>query len=127
MKTAKVNRILLVDDSETNRLLVKNIFDSDDFEVVLANGGVPALKILKNQDIDLILLDIMMPEMDGFELLDEIKKDKKIASIPVVMLTAKGNPASIKKAQESGVKDYIKKPIDIDDLILRVRRALQTV
>ncbi len=125
MKHSNIKKILLVDDSETNRLLVKNIFDEKEFEVFVAACGKDGLNLLKTQVIDIIILDIMMPEMDGFEFLEEIRKNCKTAKIPVVMLTAKSNHATIKKAQEQGVKDYIIKPLDIDDLILRVKRILK--
>lgn len=125
MELKKTKTILLVDDSETNQLLIESIFIEEDIKVLLASDGLKALKILKKNHVDLILLDIMMPNMGGFKMIDELKKDEKFEEIPIFMISAKTDDVHVKKAKDSGAKDYIKKPIDISDITHRVKKILQ--
>lgn len=120
----KNKTILLVDDSITNQLLIQNIFIEEGYNVSVATNGKEALKILGKQTPDLILLDLMMPEMDGYQVMEEIEKNNLAKNIPIIMVSAKTNPVNIKKALSGGAVDYIKKPIDINDIVARVKKAL---
>ncbi len=103
--------ILAVDDTPENLDVVKGILTAD-FNIRMSINGMVALKIAKKQLPDLILLDINMPGMDGFEVCRELKKDPATCDIPVVFLTAELDEASKQKGLELGAVDYVTKPID---------------
>ena len=117
-------RILLFDDSSVNNLLLQNILEEENFEVIAAFSGKEGLTIMKKVKPDLVLLDIMMPGMDGIEVLEEILAKETLRNIPVIMLTAKTDPATEKKSREIGAIDYINKPVNIEKLVLKVKEIL---
>ncbi|MCP4149655.1 MAG: hybrid sensor histidine kinase/response regulator [bacterium] len=117
--------ILVVDDSERNRKLCKVTLETDGHTVLLAENGVKCLEMAKEYMPDLILLDIMMPEIDGFETLEILKSSKSLAHIPVLMLTAKAETEDVVKALKLGAHDYLKKPFDIDELWARVSTLIR--
>jgi len=117
-------RILLIDDSSVNNLLLQNILEEENFEVSVAFSGKEGLAIMKKVKPDLVFLDIMMPGMGGIEVLEEILSSETLKSIPVIMLTAKTDPADEKKARETGAVDYINKPVNIEKLVLKVKEIL---
>lgn len=117
-------KILLIDDSSVNNLLLQNILEDEDFEVIVAFSGKEGLTIMKKVIPDLVLLDIMMPGMDGIEVLEEIFAKENLKNIPVIMLTAKTDPADEKKSREIGAVDYISKPVNIEKLIYKVKEIL---
>lgn len=106
-------QILIVDDSEMNRMLLSDIL-SDDFEILEASNGIDALAILNSQraEISIILLDLVMPKMNGFELLEIMNENNWIQTIPVVMISSEGSPEFIDKAYDLGIYDYISRPFD---------------
>lgn len=119
------HKILVVDDNHTVLNLLKKIL-VDLYSLSIAASGKEALEILKSQDPpDLILSDIMMPEMSGYELLKEIKKDARIASIPIIFITALGSEADEIKGLEKGAVDYIVKPIKRNILLARINNILK--
>ncbi len=113
--------ILVVDDTETNIDILLGLLD--DYDVIVATDGQSALDIVKEDDIDLILLDIMMPGMDGYEVCAQIKNGKK--DIPIIFITAKLDEDSIEKAYEVGGDDYITKPFKPRELIVRIKTQLK--
>lgn len=115
--------IMIVDDEPTTLQVVKDLFNSEGYKVITASGGKDALKILKKSKIDLILLDIMMPDMDGWDVCEKIKADKNTEKIPIVFLTAKDDPVS-KSMGSLASMDYVTKPFDNKDLIQRVKRVI---
>ena len=122
----KVNpKILVVDNSSTNILLIQNIFDGSNYHVIPAHSGKEALDILSKEIPDVILLDIMMPEMDGYEVLEKIVSNERTKDIPVIMVTAKKETEDVKKALSMGALDYIKKPLSIVEILSRVNVALR--
>ena len=115
--------ILCVDDTKNNiDLLVELLVD---YNVVVSLNAANALEILKEMPIDLILLDIMMPVMDGFELCAIIKKDERIKDIPLLFITAKADEQSIEKGYELGALDYVTKPFKPRELLSRVKTHLK--
>jgi len=119
------SRVLIVDDVLANIQIAKAILQMDGYQVTTAESGPEALKVLKNSPIDLMLLDIMMPDMDGFEVARLIKKEKEFIDLPIIYLTARNDEESLKKGFELGAVDYITKPFRGAELRMRVRNHLK--
>jgi DNA-binding response OmpR family regulator len=120
-------KVLVVDDNEDVRDLVVHILSADGFHVFSASEGLSALSILKANDIDLVLLDVMMPGMSGLEVLTEIRtgSDKKIREVPVMMITAKSSTEDIDKALAIGANSYVVKPFRGATIREKVRTILE--
>jgi len=121
-----VKKILIIDDEEDLTFFVKaNLELSGKFEVLIANSGKEGIRMAKRYNPDLILLDIMMPGMDGFEVLKSLKKIDSTVAIPVVMLTAKDDDDS--KIQAAGLynEEYIVKPVRIDALKTKIEEVFK--
>lgn len=116
--------ILAVDDVALNLLLVKKILQLYNFRIRTADSGVKALEEVAAEKPDLILLDILMPGIDGFEVLSRLKADWNTKDIPVIILSALNSNKDIVRAYEMGAKDYITKPIIMEKLINSVARNL---
>ena len=117
-------KILIVDAYYENLQILATTLDKKDYQISYATSGKEALSIVKMIDFDLILLDIMIPEMDGYEVCRKLRKDERSADIPVIFITAKTNHWSIIKAFEVGAQDYIKKPFNQRELLARVNTHL---
>lgn len=117
--------VLVVDDSTTNRSILCDILHSD-YTVIQAENGIQALTMLKKQDkkVDAIILDIIMPEMDGYEFMNKIKQDKTLSQIPVIILTEKSDRDTEKKVLESGAWDFVPKPYDAEIIKLRLKNVI---
>ncbi len=111
--------ILIVDDTIVNLDILVELLS--DYDVIDTTNGKDALGILKEESVDLILLDIMMPEMDGFEVCKRLKENKKTKNIPVIFITAMTDEESIEKAYDIGGVDYVTKPFKPKELLARVR------
>ena len=115
-------KILLVDDDTRNVFALSNILKERGMEIIKAENGKVALEILNmHSDIDLVLMDIMMPEMDGYDAMRQIRSQGKFKSLPVIALTAKAMKDDKQKCIDAGANDYITKPIDIDRLLSLMR------
>jgi putative two-component system response regulator len=125
MNTAKSGAILVVDDIATNRDLLMRRLQPLGFEMVGAGNGKEALELLTQQAFDLVLLDVMMPIMDGFELLERIKRSSATRHIPVVMITAMDDVESAARCIEMGAEDYLAKPFNPVLLRARVEACLE--
>lgn len=117
--------ILVVDDNQENLKVVSNYLRDKKYKIALALDGVNALKILETNKIDLILLDIMMPGMDGFEVCRKIKSNPATENIPVIFLTAKNDTEDVVTGFEIGGVDYISKPFRKEELYVRVNNHIQ--
>lgn len=115
-------KILLVDDEERIRKLLNLYLTREGYEIIEAGNGKEALELALNEDFHCILLDLMMPEMDGIEVAKELRKEK---STPVIMLTAKGEEADRVEGLEVGADDYIVKPFSPREVVLRVKAILR--
>jgi CheY-like chemotaxis protein len=118
-------RVLVVDDSPTIRKLVGSILARHDYPAVLAGDGVAGLERLRHGDIDLVLLDLVMPRMDGFAFCRQVEQDEKLRHVPVVLMSAKGDAIRAELAQQSAVVDAITKPFDARALVAVIESALQ--
>lgn len=126
--STKKAQILVVDDTIANLKLVSDFLRESQFEVRVAKSGVQALKLLDTTQPDLILLDVVMPEMDGFETCRRLKDSPQTKDIPVIFMTAvddASNPAYKVKGLELGAVDYISKPIQLEEVLARVKTHLQ--
>jgi len=118
-------KILVVDDVEDNITIVNTILKDATYTTITANDGLTMLRIAHNQEVDLILLDIMMPIMSGIEACRYLKADEKTASIPVIFLTANADRDTLTKAYHVGGSDYIRKPFFKEELLARVESRLK--
>ncbi len=118
--------ILVVDDSDDTRLLIETILSKAGHKDVLTCSSVSeALKILQDREVDLILMDVLMPEIDGIEACRLIKRNKDLLDIPIIMVTAKDDMEYLQQAFSAGALDYITKPFNRIELLARVRSALK--
>ncbi len=121
----KKSFILLVDDDPENLSLMTDLLEFHQYQVAIFKNGIKALKFLISHKPDLILLDVMMPDMDGFEVCRRLKSDPDICDIPVIFLSALTDPTVISKGFEVGGVDYITKPFHSKEVIARVRLHLK--
>ncbi len=118
-------RILLVDDTPTNLTVLKEALASESYKLAFANSGEKALKVISNMHPDLILLDIMMPGIDGYETCTRLKQDPKTKDIPIIFITAKKETEDIVKGFQVGGVDYISKPFQKEEVCARIRNHLE--
>lgn len=123
MITQKI-QVLIVDDNEPNRDMLARRLRRNDFDLSMATGGNEAIHMIRSNLYDLILLDIMMPEVDGYMVLKFIKNDHRLQNIPVIMISALEEMDSVMKCMEIGADDYLTKPFDPDLLKSAVNRCL---
>jgi len=114
-------RVLVVDDVDANVELLKARLTADYFEVRTARSGREALEICANERADVVLLDVMMPGMDGFEVCRRLKSEPRTQHIPVIMVTALDHPSDRVRGLEAGADDFLTKPVDDIALVKRVR------
>lgn len=125
MSTQRIPKILVVDDQPINIKLLQRKLERQDMEVLVAYNGCECLETVKKVIPDLILLDVMMPEMDGIETCRHLKANPQTATIPVIFITAKASKEGKLEGLEAGAVDYITKPIDLDETMARVRTQLR--
>ncbi|MHA1638301.1 MAG: response regulator transcription factor [Candidatus Thorarchaeota archaeon] len=121
------HKILVVDDEEVTTELAKKFLEKHGFTVVCAYDGEQALKLARAENPDLILLDVMLPRIDGFEVCRQLKTEKKFKTIPILMFTAKGLSRDIEKGQEVGADEYIIKPFSGKALVATIRKHLEKI
>ena len=117
--------ILLVEDEKSIVTLIKYNLEKEGFKVFCAETGEDALKIIKEKIPDLVILDWMLPDLPGVEVCRQIKKDKKLKNIPILILTAKGEPDDKIKGLEVGADDYVTKPFNNKELLLRIKSLIK--
>ncbi len=120
----KIYRILAVDDTRDNLILVQTILESEGYEIDLASDGMKALRQIDQSAPDLILLDVMMPGIDGYEVTRRIRNNPAISYIPILLITA-FHESSVVEGLDAGADDFIRKPFDTDELLARVRSLLR--
>lgn len=121
-----MSKILIVDDIEDNVKLLEFDLEEEGYEIFGAYSGEEAITKAKELTPDLIILDIMMPKLDGIETCKILKNDPKLADIPIVMMSAKNQTSDIIKALDAGASDYITKPINYPIVAARIRSAMRT-
>ena len=118
-------KILIVDDELDTLLPLKRALEMEDFNVVEAQDGVEALEKVRAEIPDLVLLDLMLPRINGFEVCHRLKQDEATSSIPIIMLTAKGETSDKVEGMEIGADDYVTKPFNLDELKARIKAVLR--
>jgi len=125
MENEKTPVVLVVDDNQQNLELLQAYLEDIDCQTVAAYDGVQALDTVAANPPDLILLDVMMPKMSGFEVCKRLKNDPKTADIPVIMVTALHEFADIERGIDSGTDDFLSKPVNKLELLTRVKTMLK--
>ena len=117
-------KIAVIEDNKTNIKLIRYQLEMEGFDVHIEETGNAGLKMIKNQKPDMVILDIGLPDIDGFELCKTLRKDKVTKDYPIIMLTAKGEDRDKIEGLKLGADDYITKPYNADELILRIKNLL---
>jgi DNA-binding response OmpR family regulator len=121
-----MKKILLVDDEPNIIMSLEYTFKKQNFEVFIARDGQEALDILKNEQPDVIILDIMMPNVDGYATIESVKKNEKLTNCKVIFLSAKNKESDIEKGMQLGADAYMTKPFSIKKLVDQVNELLST-
>jgi CheY-like chemotaxis protein len=115
-------KILIVDDDVRNVFALTSVLEANGMEVLFAENGRDGVELLReNRDVDLVLMDIMMPEMDGYEAMQAVRSMPEFEQLPIISLTAKAMKGDREKSIVSGASDYITKPVDTDQLLSLLR------
>jgi len=117
-------KILLVDDSNTILMMEKMILTKGPYTMVTANNGEEAVAKAESENPDLILMDVVMPKMDGFEAVRRIRQITTIANVPIIMVTTRGEEHNVETGYDAGCTDYVTKPIDGSELMAKLRNYL---
>lgn len=116
-------RILVADDDKNTRRLMQALLQAEGYEVTTAENGAEALEVIERETVDLVVLDIMMPEMDGYEFTRTVRETN--AELPILMVSAKQLPADRKKGFIAGTDDYMTKPVDEEEMLLHIKALLR--
>lgn len=125
MKKSQTSRILVVDDSSTNIVLLEAILNGQGYEIETAQSVKEAYQIIKKESVNLILLDLLMPRVSGYDFLKEIKSNQSTKDIPVIIVSAVADAENRRKSIELGALDFINKPIDIQYFIEKIETILK--
>jgi DNA-binding response OmpR family regulator len=118
-------RVLVADDDAITRMLVKVLLEREHFEVLEATNGAEAVTIATRERPDLLLIDLNMPEMDGFEAIARLRKDFTLTTLPIIVITAEDGPGIEQRVLGLGADDYILKPFEPDSLLSRVNAVFR--
>ncbi len=119
------SRVLIADDNDQNRELLDAYLTDEDYHILMSRDGEETLQVVREHQPDLILLDIMMPRMSGYEVCEQLKRDAEFCSIPVLVVTALNEMGDIEKAVAAGCDDFLTKPVNQLELKTRVRSLLK--
>jgi DNA-binding response OmpR family regulator len=122
----KSGRILIVDDDPDAREILSRLLTGEGYECLTAEGGEQCLEVARSEPVDVILLDVMMPGMDGIQVCDQLRADANLRSIPVILLTARDDISTRAQGMERGVSEYLTKPVNKRELFTRVQSQLHS-
>ena len=120
-------KVLIVDDVVSNVLLLKILLQKEGFQICTANNGVVCIELAKSEKPDLILLDVMMPEMNGYDTATVLKQNPETKDIPIIFLTALNTPGDLVKGFQVGANDFLTKPFNKEELVMRVNQQISLV
>src|SRR5687767_8128584 len=125
LSNVPIGNLLIIDDEENNRMLLKDTLEVQGHTVTEATNGPDALRLIAENVPDVVLSDVMMPQMDGYDVCKRIKENPATAHVPVILITALSERKERLAGIQAGANDFISKPIDVADVTLRVRNAVQ--
>jgi len=120
----KLKKIMLVDDSATTLMMERMILKAEPYELVVAKNGQQAVEMAREEKPDLVLLDVVMPIMDGFEACKQLRASETTRATPIIMVTTRGEQQHVEVGFENGCTDYVTKPINGLELLAKVRNYL---
>lgn len=121
----KQRKILAIDDENDVLLIIKTALTGEGYDIITASNGFDGLALAEDEEPDLILLDMRMPEMSGMEVLEQLRGHEKTREIPVIVLTGISDKAKIREALDKGINYYIVKPFECQDLVSKINLAIQ--
>ncbi len=119
------HRILIVDDSETAVQLLRHHLQTESFQILTAHDGLDAVRVAHSEHPDLILMDLVMPGLDGLAAVRELKKAEDTREIPVIMVTTRDDPLQVERSYTVGCSDYVTKPVDRGELLSKISWHLE--
>ncbi|MCC6603809.1 MAG: response regulator [Anaerolineae bacterium] len=119
--------ILIVDDEPMTRNLLRLMLERAGFRILEAGDGLQALEAVADQDPDLLILDVMMPHMDGITVCETLRADAETADLPVILLSARSNPEAVRLGMQAGANRYLSKPISREELVRHIHEVLQGI
>ncbi|MFN3135342.1 MAG: response regulator, partial [Candidatus Kryptonium sp.] len=119
------DKILIAEDEPATRLIFATILQDKGYEVTTCENGRECIELIKNEKFDTIILDIRMPDMDGFEVLKVLKSNPETNDIPVIIISGNTEPQNIKRAFDEGATEFIAKPVNLEELLIRVSNVLK--
>jgi len=119
------HKILAIDDENDVLLIIKTALASEGYDILTASNGFDGLALAEDQKPDIILLDLRMPEMDGMEVLEQLRENEKTQDIPVIILTGISDKNKIREALDKGITYYIVKPFECQDLVSKIQIAIK--
>jgi DNA-binding response OmpR family regulator len=126
-QTNRPARIMVVDDDRDTAAILVRYLESEGFDPIEANSGAECLRLAREKDVDVILLDLMMPDMDGFEICKMLKENPATAEIPVILITARDDIEARAESMSLGVGDFLAKPISRRQLAAAIRAQIEVV
>ncbi|GGA85266.1 response regulator [Puia dinghuensis] len=121
----KGRRVLIVDDDTRNTFALVSYLEEVGMKIYTAADGYQAIRLMEGGDIEIILMDMMMPEMDGYETIGRIRSDKSTGGIPIIAVTAKAMKGDREKCLEAGASEYVSKPLDLRELLEKMAAMLK--
>lgn len=121
----KTKRLLIVDDDPTTAMLARKVLDNAGFDVSTVGGGRDALDFMRNNRVDLLILDLMMPDMDGYQVIEAMQRDDACSKVMILVMSVLDEPEHILHALGLGARDYLAKPFQPVELVTRVEKVLQ--
>ena len=118
------NKILIIEDSKNTSVVLKEVLESEGYAVFLAGDGVTGISMARREKPDLVLLDLLLPKLNGYEVCNSIKRDNLTRHIPILVISTMDSPESIEKTRLCGAKNFMKKPYDLEDLLREIKRLL---
>ena len=117
-------RILIIEDSKTTSTVLKEVLESDGHTVFLADDGIAGIALARREKPDLILLDLLLPKLNGYEVCNAVKRDNATRHIPILVISTMDSPESVARIRSCGAGNFMKKPYDLDALLREIKRLL---
>jgi len=124
MTNPPAKKILIIEDSKTTSVVLKEVLEAEGHTVVTAGDGVAGIALARREKPDLILLDLLLPKLNGYEVCNAIKRDNNTRHIPILVISTMDSPESIEKVKTCGAKNFMKKPYNLEDLLREIKRLL---